>query len=169
MVGGKQVWDATYAHWVSMLKRVQSDEYDCSICDEWTYLSAFDRWVEDQDEDVGAAGIQLDKDILIPGNKVYRPEACALVPGWLNTLMQSGRGWSAQVNEGRRKPYRVKAKKLIGPGQSVHHHVGYYETDGEARSAYIEHKKDQLRFAAELVSRDDLSQGLLRHADLLTP
>ena len=80
-----------YNTWKSMLQRCYSEKRQtkkptyrgCSVCDEWLSLSTFKEWFDANYRD----GMELDKDILIPGNKVYSPEACSFVPGYINTLL----------------------------------------------------------------------------------
>ena len=86
---GKQT--KVYAVWRSMLRRCYSEKSlskhptyrGCSVCDEWLSLSAFEEWFNANYR----TGMELDKDILIPSNKVYSPEACRFVPGYINSLL----------------------------------------------------------------------------------
>lgn len=84
-----RVWSCKiYQAWKNMLCRCYCDKYQsirttykgCSVCEEWLTFSNFKRWVQDQDWE----GKQLDKDIIVPGNKVYSPETCAFVSRDLN-------------------------------------------------------------------------------------
>ena len=76
--------DKCYKVWHSMMNRCYSKKYhskfptyqNCSVCNEWTYLSNFKRWFDENYVD----GYVLDKDILVKGNKVYSPETCCFVP-----------------------------------------------------------------------------------------
>lgn len=67
-----------YDRWVGLLKRCYSKTSekvsptykDCYMCNEWIYFSNFKAWMEQQDWE----GRDLDKDLLVDGNKVYGPE-----------------------------------------------------------------------------------------------
>lgn len=80
-----------YNTWSHMLNRCYSDKCQakrptyvgCFVCDEWLILSNFREWFNANYR----TGMELDKDILIQGNKVYSPEACRFVPGYINSLM----------------------------------------------------------------------------------
>ena len=80
-----------YNIWNAMLQRCYSDKYQaknptyvgCSVCDEWLLLSTFKIWFDANYRD----GMELDKDILITGNKVYGPAACRFVPHHINRLL----------------------------------------------------------------------------------
>ena len=72
-----------YAAWASMLERCYSEKYleshptyiGTSVCSEWLYASEFKKWMEQQDW----SGKCLDKDIIVPGSRLYSPETCAFV------------------------------------------------------------------------------------------
>lgn len=79
-----------YKYWHNMLHRCGNvsikekyNTYENAYCvKDWEYFSGFKDWFSRQVHD---QGYQLDKDILIPGNKIYSPDTCALIPYWLNT------------------------------------------------------------------------------------
>jgi hypothetical protein len=47
------------------------------------YFSQFKAWYDENYRE----GFQLDKDILVPGNKIYSPESCRYVPPYINSLL----------------------------------------------------------------------------------
>lgn len=81
-----------YVHWKSMLnrcyntkrERIYKNYKDCSVCDEWKYLSNFKKWFEENYVD----GYELDKDILVKGNKIYSPSTCCFVPKEINNVIK---------------------------------------------------------------------------------
>lgn len=83
-----------YKTWCSIMLRATNDKFkktnnayqDCSICHDWLTLSNFKQWFEDpingyQD------GFQIDKDILVKGNKEYAPDKCCFVPREINNAV----------------------------------------------------------------------------------
>lgn len=54
----------------------------CTVCDEWLYFSNFKKWFDEN----YIEGFQLDKDIIIRGNKVYSPQTCCFVPKEINII-----------------------------------------------------------------------------------
>lgn len=77
------VWICPYYRaWQSMLVRAYSKSYHkrrptyigCSVSEEWKTFSNFKSWMEGQVWE----GKQLDKDLLVEGNKVYSEETCVL-------------------------------------------------------------------------------------------
>lgn len=92
----KLIWSCPfYIKWKTMLERCYSLKYQkknptyigCSVCPEWRYFSAFRLWMENQKWQ----GLQLDKDLLVKGNKVYSPNTCCFLPQAINSLFGSGK------------------------------------------------------------------------------
>lgn len=79
-----------YQKWVSMLKRCYSADYQkrqptyigCTVCEEWIYFMNFRAWMITQDWE----GKELDKDMLLAGNKVYSPDTCIFIHKIVNTF-----------------------------------------------------------------------------------
>jgi hypothetical protein len=93
-VGGKNklIWRCPfYSCWKHMLKRCYDDCYiklhptykGCSVCREWHLFSNFKSWMEQQDWEEK----QLDKDLLVYGNKVYSPSTCVFLSQGLNKFL----------------------------------------------------------------------------------
>lgn len=83
-----------YVRWRNMLVRCYSQKYQekhptyagCTVCDEWLAFSNFKAWMIEQDW----KGKQLDKDILVAGNKVYSPDTCVFVDARINAFIIDG-------------------------------------------------------------------------------
>lgn len=79
-----------YKRWIKMKVRCTQKSFQgqrptyigCCICDEWQKFEYFLEWASER----YIVGWQLDKDIIIKGNKVYSPETCCFVPQRINTL-----------------------------------------------------------------------------------
>ena len=87
----KTVWACPfYIVWADMLKRCYSPKYlakypsykDCTVCDEWLYFSKFKSWMEQQEWE----SKELDKDIMVEGNKTYSPNTCLFVSKEVNYI-----------------------------------------------------------------------------------
>lgn len=77
-----------YKLWQGMLKRATKrlrTYVDCTVDERFLDFQVFAEWANAQ---VGFSNpsFQLDKDILIQGNKVYSPEACSFVPSIINNM-----------------------------------------------------------------------------------
>lgn len=159
-----------YARWKDVIRRCYSDRFkekyptyaDCTMCDEWLLLSNFTEWMKLQDWE----GNDLDKDLTIPGNKHYSPETCLFVPHSINALLlDSGakRGKHPQGVYFDKSTGRFKAKCWDNSGKNVH--IGRFDTESEARKAYVKFKVKVIVDAANDHPR--LSGVLMRHAEIL--
>ena len=77
----KIIWRCPfYIKWRNMIERCYSPLWHkrypsyigCSVCPEWRYFSKFRFWMSTQKW----KGMELDKDILVKGNRVYSPDTC---------------------------------------------------------------------------------------------
>jgi hypothetical protein len=89
-IDGKRGRCPIYRVWKSMLERCYSEKRQakcptyigCTVCKEWLTFSNFRRWMVNQDWQ----GKQLDKDILVKGNKIYSAETCCFVTQAVNMI-----------------------------------------------------------------------------------
>lgn len=80
-----------YKVWQNMLKRVYDNSYKnknttylgTSVCKTWLKFMNFRYWMQDQDWE----GKQLDKDVLVRGNKLYSPGTCLFVSSNVNLFI----------------------------------------------------------------------------------
>lgn len=87
-----------YIKWQSMVRRCHVPEYKgyawygakgITVCEEWrTDPKAFIEWSL---ANGWKPGLDLDKDTLYPGNKVYSPNTCVYIPHRNNMLVVVGR------------------------------------------------------------------------------
>ena len=84
----------SYEVWSEMLARCYLKERQhlhkayygiVTVCDEWQCYHRFANWYEEHAYECDGR-LHLDKDILCPGNKIYSPETCLLVPQRINML-----------------------------------------------------------------------------------
>jgi hypothetical protein len=161
-----------YRTWHSMLVRRQnlgdrSCYRDVTVCEEWKFFSAFKQWMGKQDWEEK----YLDKDILIPGNKDYRLDACLFVKNHINTLglidPRKYIGDYAQgvyLTERKNGPDKYVAGIRIDGKQEP---LGTFPTVEAASSAYCKAKSEYLRELAEKQEKEPiLKEALLRWADI---
>lgn len=134
-----------YVKWQSMLERCYSgkDKHlaygDCSVHPEWHNFQNFARWCVNQK--YYGAGYDIDKDILVTGNRVYSKDTCCLVPEEINAMVVGLRFIDAKNDIGvdySEDTGKYVAKASVGKYQK---YIGSYKTSEEARRAYIELKK----------------------------
>jgi len=89
-VEGKIIACPYYQKWHGMMARCYSPIYhkrqptyaDCTVVPSWHSFMAFREWMVKQKWE----GLELDKDLKYPGNKMYSPYACLFIPQALNKL-----------------------------------------------------------------------------------
>ena len=169
IVSGKKVFCPIYSTWVHMLERCfcpkllakRPTYINCTVAAEWLVLSNFREWMITQDY----KGLQLDKDLLISGNKHYSPETCLFVTSQVNSLL-SDRGGKRGVY-----PQGVSLNKPSGKFMANAHingnqeYLGLFKTIKEAELAYKTSKQSEIRRVAELQTNNKVKQSLLSIAD----
>lgn len=84
-----------YATWAAMIQRGFSRRLkernptyaDVVVCKEWQRFSVFSDWMQNQKWEDGGMKLQLEKDILVAGNREYSPSSCVFVPAFVNTVI----------------------------------------------------------------------------------
>jgi hypothetical protein len=148
-----------YNRWKLMMSRCYSPsmnklykEYaDCEVCEEWYNFSNFKLWYDEHMKPYKQLGIEveLDKDILFKGNRVYSPETVSLVPSVINCLFIS--------NSSKRGKYPIgvwldKDKNKFRSEMNFYgHHIklGTFNTAEEAFERYKVYKEDFIKDIAE--------------------
>lgn len=126
-----------YRAWKSMLVRcfcpILKSKYptylDCTVCEDWLDFQVFAEWYINQEN---WEEYDLDKDLLIKGNKHYSPETCLLLPKFINTTLAGG------GNSGKVLPKGVGKYNNTGRYMARHKGttLGVYDTTTEAFSVY---------------------------------
>lgn len=121
----------------------------CTVCDEWHDFQNFAEWYVSQ---VGNVSMEIDKDILIKGNRVYSPDTCLVVPREINSLFvrhltdyrENGLPIGV-IKDKRTSKYRATCKsKFFGQYTSC-----LVDTPKEAFYLYKSIKEYTIRMAAE--------------------
>lgn len=142
---GNGKWSRVYLCWRHMLERCyhakSAHQYPayygiCTVCEEWKCFQTFAEWYKAREYDVDER-LHLDKDIKCPGNTVYSPETCMLVPQKINAMFMNKtnkRGLPNGITKGA-KGYLVKYN-----GE----HLGVYPTVEEAYYHQTQKKKEAI-------------------------
>lgn len=144
---GTRVGCPVYFTWSNIIQRCYSDKgrlkyptyRGCTVAPEWHSFMTFRAWWLQHYKE----GYQLDKDLLIAGNKVYSPDTCIFVPQWLNALTIASDATRGLLPLGvslscanRTKPYQARCSD--GAGKQVY--LGTYGTPEEAHQAWLNYK-----------------------------
>lgn len=147
-----------YTLWVAMLQRCQPGGViqkrqptyiGCYVHPDFINFQWFAEWCQSQ-IGFGLKGWALDKDILIPGNKVYGPDTCCFVPKDLNSLFTHKRSTQGLYPTGvnyHKHTNRFVAQISIGGKKR---HLGLFETPEGAEAAYKIAKTDDVHRQAEI-------------------
>ena len=151
----------SYRCWADMLRRCYSIKYqekkptykDCSVCDDWLYYPNFKNWYDTNYYEINNKTSQLDKDVLIKGNKVYSAYTCVFVPNFINTLFtkrQNDRGeLPIGVTYNKRDKKYVAQLSIFKDGRSTQKHLGSFNTANEAFEVYKQNKEDYIKEVAD--------------------
>ena len=153
--GGVQTKE--YMLWKSMLKRCYSDVYKkkrptykgCEVSNKFKSYEYFYEWCNKQ-VGFGNKDWQLDKDLLIKGNKVYSENSCVFIPVEINSLLvkrENMRGkyligvcWSKTANA---------FVSRVSRNKGIQEYLGSFNTELEAFNAYKEAKESFIKEQAE--------------------
>ncbi len=169
-VSGKTAWKCPfYRKWSAMLERcyskkslVKNKSYaECSVCPEWLVFSNFKSWMESQDW----IGKCLDKDLLVAGNKVYRPHACCFVDQKLNSFLtdrKRGRGSlmlgvSLDKETGK---FKAECSNYIFGDSLKGKNLGRFSSEMEAHSAWKRRKHEISCQLADIQTDDRVANAL---------
>ena len=153
MINGKQVICPYYVAWKAMLDRCYSGKCqqrqptykECSVCPDWIYFMNFRKWMQKQDW----WGKQLDKDLLIEGNKVYSPTTCVFVDQTTNKFTNDHRRCRGDYPLGVcfHKHNGKFTARCCNPFSKKREGLGYFHCPNEAHLAW---KKRKHQLACEL-------------------
>ena len=151
----------SYKCWCHMLERCYSSKYQkkyptykgCYVCNDWLYYPNFKNWYDNNYYEINNKTSQMDKDILIKGNKVYSPNTCIFVPNFINTLFTKSQNTRGEFPIGvsyHKDSKKYKARlRMYKNGKSTLKHLGYYNTPNEAFEVYKQSKEDYIKEVAD--------------------
>jgi hypothetical protein len=168
----------TWRTWVGIIRRTDYRDpkwmkyhpsYEgCTLDPRWYKLSEFKKWIE-QWEDY--QNKEVDKDILIPGNKIYGPDTCLMVRPIVNSWFMPtnlenngelpvGVSWNPSWKKNKSpNPYKTQIS-LIGKKRI---YLGVYATIEEASASYEKVRKEQIQILIETETDPRVIKAMLDH------
>ena len=171
---GKRQYCPVFLVWSNIVGRCKSKKareanfgaYDeCTIAEEWKSFTVFKDWA---DTNGFVPGLQIDKDLLVPGNKEYCPEFCVFVENTLNMLLVKSNLRRGDYPLGvSRHSSGLSYVALLGVGKNKQISLGSFKTPEEAADTYNKAKGQRIRDEAErYIDNGKIYRALLRQAAL---
>lgn len=165
----RRIWACPYYEkWKSLLLRCYDVKHQatrpkysgCFVCEEWLTFSNFKAWMEKQDWE----GKELDKDLLVMGNKLYSPETCVFITHQVNSFIteaDASRGeyligvtWKAPNNK-----FQANVKN---PFTKMKEYLGLFITEEQANRAWLKRKLELARLLAEKQDDPRVAEALIK-------
>lgn len=136
--------------WKSMFNRcygvvILPTYIGCTVSEDWhDYLNFKDWFISNYKED-----FELDKDLIIEGNKIYSKDTCCFVPLLINATLS--------IKPNGNLPYGVKIEQYKGKISYVvrisirgkREYLGVYKSETEAGNVYKRRRSEYLKELAE--------------------
>ena len=144
-----------YRLWQGIIKRCNPKSWEtiryasykgCIICDEWKSFDNFFKWFNDPKNGY-KDGYQIDKDILVKGNREYSPDKCCFVPSEINNLLTKCNKSRGKYPVGVSKNRNTFAAYISKNSKQIC--VGTFKTPQEAFHAYKDAKEQYIKERAE--------------------
>jgi hypothetical protein len=143
-----------YSVWVDMIRRCYDEKMhiknptykNCLVCNEWHNFQNFAKWFEDN----FINDCQLDKDILIKGNKLYSPKTCLFVPHKINYLLLKYDAKRGEYPIGVNYHKRIKKFRSNVSINGKAKRLGYFDTPEEAFNIYKIAKEQEIKKLANI-------------------
>lgn len=146
-----------YQTWKSMMQRCYCEKLHnrfptyikCLVCEEWLNFQNFSKWYDNNFYQISNEQMNLDKDIIHKGNKVYSPENCVFVPQCINILFEKNDGLRGQLPIGISLDKKLNSYQVHcnNNGKSVT--LGRYKSIKDAFFVYKKYKEHLIKETAE--------------------
>lgn len=165
-VNDKKIMCPFYRVWSNMIERCYSDSFQrnrptyigCTVCDDWLTFSNFKSWMQKQ----GWQGMQIDKDILIKGNRIYSPSTCVFVSQITNAFTLDSKSIRGECPIGVSLFKRVNKfiASCSNPFTGKGDHLGYFNDEDSAHQAWKRRKHELACQLAELQTDERVANAL---------
>lgn len=146
-----------YKTWLKMLYRAYSPKYmqehptyiECEVHSSWHNFQVFAEWYYDNFYQIEKEQMELDKDILCKGNKIYSTDTCVFVPHRINTLFtkSDNKRGDCPIGVTYNKPGKIYETYCGMNGKRKY--LGCYKTPEKAFEVYKQYKEKYIKQIAE--------------------
>lgn len=152
-----------YDKWRHMFDRCYNEKIQklkptyvgCSVDEQWHNFQNFAAWMDENYKPSLMLWWEIDKDILISGNKIYSPETCCLVPSEINNLFRMPFLGDNGLPRGVSKKGSKFCSRIFFENERIY--LGTFDTIDEASSYYERVRKEKIKTLAD------------KHKDTLNP
>lgn len=156
-----------YRCWHSMIMRCydeinfkkQPTYKDCYVSEFFHNYQNYAKWYNENYYEVGTERMEVDKDVLTKGNKVYSVDTCVFVPQHVNTLFTKANAIRGDTPIGctfSKRDNRYKAQCYYF-GKNVH--LGSFNNETDCFNSYKVFKEKYIKEVADLY-KDKIPQKL---------
>lgn len=157
-----------YKTWYSMMKRCYREKdfkehptyIRCEVCPEWHNFMNFLSWYKNNYYQIEGDTMEIDKDIIEKGNKMYHPDKCVFVNSRINTLFTNKRAKRGKCLIGvcyvkKNGMYQASCNDENGKSKFL----GYFVNEIDAYREYKKYKESVIKKVAD-VYKNDIPQKL---------
>ena len=132
-----------YKQWYNMIERCYNEKFhqlrptyiDCYVSDDFKDYSKWRDWYDNHQYKYD--GWQLDKDLLIKGNKIYSESTCVFIPQEINKVLVKREASRGEYLIGvswckTKKAFKAQVSRSKGKSE----YLGLFNTEIEAFNAY---------------------------------
>lgn len=158
-----------YSRWKHMITRCYSERQQkvqptylgCSVCEEWLTFSKFKSWMETQDWE----GKELNKDLLVKGNRIYSVQTCIFVSKIVNRFLngngsQRGKYQLGVSLEGYTGKFKAQCRN---PLTNKKEYLGLFESEIKAYEAWLARKQELATLLAGQQMGERVAQALINY------
>ena len=152
-----------YEYWRGMLRRCFDEKWkekhpsykDVTCCNEWLCFQNFATWFDENYYNFGKERLELDKDILHKGNKIYNPIDCIFAPKTINTLFIQHKNKRNNLPIGvclTKQSTKFQSKCMVRDYNKKRNkkvYLGLYNTPEEAFEVYKQFKEQYIKQIAD--------------------
>lgn len=162
-INGKSVTKRSYVTWTGMLNRCYDQKFQeqhpsykgCTVCNDWLFYSNFEIWYNNNIPDK-INRWELDKDILVQGNKEYSPDTCCFVPQKINSLLINPSASRGKCPIGVTFSKKSCSFRAAYSSSGEKYHKEGFSTAGEAFDFYKKFKYKSIKETADTTLKEQL-------------